>query len=82
MLLRQFAKDHHLQSIHPHKFRHTQASVLIYNGADLPSVAARLGHADMSTTSKIYTHAIKDADARNSDFIADVFFRSRNQQSG
>ena len=80
--LRDFAKEHSLPPIHPHKFRHTQASVLIYNGADLASVAKRLGHAQISTTSNIYTHAIKDADARNSECIAEVFFQKRTQKSG
>lgn len=80
--LREFAKKHHLPPINPHKFRHTQASVLIYNGADIVSVAKRLGHAQVSTTSNIYAHAIADADARNSDCIANVFFSHRDQKSG
>lgn len=79
--LRKFAKEHRLPPIHPHTFRHTQASVLIFSGADVVSVAKRLGHAQVSTTTNIYAHAIMEADARNSDCIANVFF-GRDRQSG
>ena len=69
------AKKHGLPPIHPHKFRHTMASLLISNGTDALTVSKRLGHSKVSTTTDIYSHAIKQADERAAESIADVILR-------
>lgn len=44
----------------PHALRHSTGTYLISRGADPVSVAALLGHAQVSTTLNIYAHALPD----------------------
>ena len=42
-----------------HSLRHTHATVLLENGADIKEISCRLGHANLSTTMDVYSHVTK-----------------------
>lgn len=52
-----------------HGLRHTHASLLLFAGVSIGSVARRLGHASMNTTQKTYLHIIQELENQDVDLI-------------
>ncbi|MER1249814.1 site-specific integrase [Bacillus sp. C10(2022)] len=57
----------------PHIFRHTHISMLTEAGIDLSSIMERVGHDDMKTTMRIYTHVTKKMKKDASQKVQDTF---------
>lgn len=47
-----------------HGLRHTHASILLYHGVSVQSIALRLGHSSPAITEKIYVHVIREMKAK------------------
>lgn len=69
---RQFSRRYGIQDFHPHKLRHTFASVAITAGADVASVSEALGHSDKAVTLRMYTHADAESRRRASQIFRDA----------
>ena len=61
-----------LPDIPLHGLRHTSATLLISKNVDIRTVAGRLGHAQTSTTTDIYSHFLKRADTAASDTLEEL----------
>ena len=52
-----------------HGLRHTHASLLLFAGVSIASVAMRLGHSSMTTTQKTYLHIIQELENKDIDLV-------------
>lgn len=68
-LLFRLCKKSGIPEITVHGLRHTHASLLLYAGVSIASVARRLGHASMNTTQKIYLHIIQELENKDTDIV-------------
>ena len=75
-----FGKRYNIPDFHPHKLRHSFASVAITNGADVASVSETLGHADKGITLRMYTHADEESKKRTSQIFMQALLASEAQK--
>ena len=61
--LEELINKNKLRRLTYHKLRHSHATFLLANGADLETVRNRLGHTDISTTN-VYVHALEKNDKK------------------
>lgn len=80
--LNKFSKRYGIPNVHPHKFRHTMASLLYFGGMDSITISKRLGHTKVSTTMDIYSHIIQQADEQAADKIAEAVLRVGKKEIG
>ncbi len=58
-----------IPTITVHGLRHTHASLLLFDGVSIGSVAQRLGHSSMNTTQRVYLHIIRELENKDTDLI-------------
>ncbi len=68
-ILERHCKASKIPVISVHGLRHTHASILLFAGVSIGSVARRLGHASMTTTQKTYLHIIHELENQDVDLV-------------
>lgn len=67
--LERLCKRAEVPVISVHGLRHTHASLLLYSGVSIASVARRLGHSSMNTTQQTYLHIIQELENQDNDKV-------------
>ncbi|EDX41716.1 site-specific integrase [Limosilactobacillus reuteri] len=68
-LLEKYCYKLDIPTISVHGLRHTHASLLLYEGVSVASVAKRLGHANTTTTQETYIHIIEELENKDNDKV-------------
>jgi integrase len=68
-------------SSHFHELRHFMATTAIASGADVRTVAGRLGHADTSLTWRVYAHALEQRDRDLAALLGNAVFGPVNSRA-
>lgn len=68
-MLGRLCKQCKIPAISIHGLRHTHASLLLFTGVSIASVARRLGHSSINTTQKTYLHIIQELENKDVDLV-------------
>lgn len=68
-ILSRHCKQVNIPEITVHGLRHTHASLLLFAGVSIASVAQRLGHSSITTTQKTYLHIIHELENKDVDLV-------------
>ena len=68
-ILSRHCRKSNIPEITIHGLRHTHASLLLFAGVSIASVARRLGHASITTTQKTYIHIIQELENQDVDLV-------------
>ena len=68
-ILGSYCERSNIPVISIHGLRHTHASLLLFAGVSIASVARRLGHSSMTTTQKTYLHIIQELENKDIDLV-------------
>ena len=68
-ILARHCKECNIPVISIHGLRHTHASLLLFTGVSIASVARRLEHSSMTTTQKTYLHIIQELENKDIDLV-------------
>ena len=74
-MLKKLLVELDIEPITLHGLRHTHASVLLYQKASIHYVSERLGHSDIETTLKKYTHVLKELRLEDEQITVQTFER-------
>lgn len=75
---KKFGERYNVKDFHPHKLRHSSASIALTSGADVVSVSERLGHSDTAVTLRMYAHANEESIRRAGQTVRDAL-KAENQ---
>lgn len=72
--LRELLKECNIQkkSYHFHSIRHSHVAMLLYNNVDIYAISKRLGHSDITTTTRKYAYMLEELKSKSDSHIEQI----------